>query len=94
MVLLDGGQPRAALNAFQRLLRLRREDPDDQTNSAADLQSVLPWLVRAHAAVARQSAHGERTDASFSESKELPGNPDADIAGLESDAYDHYRVLQ
>lgn len=89
MVLLDGGQPRAALNAFQRLLRLRREDPDDQTNSAADLESVLPWLVRAHAAVARQSAHG-----GFSESKGLPGNPDADIAGLESDAYDHYRVLQ
>lgn len=97
MALLDSGRPRAALNVFQRLLRLRREDPDHPSNSAAELQSVLPWLVRAHAAVLRQATHadvGGRSDASFSQPKKMPGSPGTGFSGLESDAYDHYRVLR
>lgn len=97
LALLDTGRPRAALRVFQRLLRLRREDPDHPTNSAAELQSVLPWLVRAHAAVLRQSAHAAaaaRSAASAIQAADLSGSQGADFTGLESDAYDHYRVLR
>ena len=97
MALLDAGRPRAALRVFQRLLRVRREDPDHPTNSAAELQSVLPWLVRAHAAVLRQSAQtaaAARSVASAIQAAELSESHGADFTGLESDAYDHYRILR
>ena len=61
--------------------RLRREDPDYPASSAAEQQAVLPWLVRAHAAVLRARDHAA-TAAAAERFAALPG----DAAGGASDA--------
>ena len=96
LALLDAGQPRKALRVFQRLLRLRRQDPDHPTSSAAEQQSVLPWLVRAHAAVLRESAHtaAARSAASSAQTKMLPGGSTGVGGTMFYNAYDHYRILR
>jgi hypothetical protein len=82
--------------------RLRREDPDYPASSAAEQQAVLPWLVRAHAAVLRARDHAATA---VEQMAGLPGY----AAAVASDAgssdeqqqqrqpavgeYDHYRVL-
>eukprot|EP01046_Picozoa_sp_COSAG06_P050956 COSAG06_NODE_8202_length_2239_cov_3.221963_3_plen_150_part_00 len=84
--------------------RLRREDPDYPASSAAEQQSVLPWLVRAHAAVLRARDHAATAAAAAERWAALPGDAAGGASGAGSSderqqqqpavgEYDHYRVL-